>query len=151
MHQYPSHLSADDILASGVFYDIHWVVMANRKLGVRCGYVLVPAYHPWAELDLDTIPVNVHGGLTYSCPEGDSRWIGFDCAHAGDGWPDLGILSPDQRGYFPTPIKKPKTTNYVIAECRILIEQITQSYPWTSIRYQLHDYILKRKYKDSYP
>lgn len=52
------------------------------------GYALLPAGHPWRELDLqgeDYAAVDVHGGITYG-PDADG-WIGFDYLHAGDCWP----------------------------------------------------------------
>jgi hypothetical protein len=53
----------------------HWV-----------GYVLLPAGHPWhGESDP---PVEIHGGVTYASESGLEWKIGFDAAHAGDGWQD---------------------------------------------------------------
>jgi hypothetical protein len=64
--------------------------------GWRCGYVGITKSHPlydqtYNEFD---IHLSVHGGVTYSefttdtgypLPFDDIKWIGFDCAHAGDG------------------------------------------------------------------
>lgn len=74
--------------------------LVNRGgAGAWCGYVGLPPGHPWRELHYDDIPADIHGGLTYGpskclgkiCHEvegeDDVRWIGFDCAHAGDGAP----------------------------------------------------------------
>jgi len=74
--------------------------------GALCGYVGVPAGHPWHSVDYDGLSlrnIDVHCGLTYSasCMEGapedrgichvpdpgrpgDVWWFGFDCAHAYD-------------------------------------------------------------------
>lgn len=54
----------------------------------QCGYVRLPARHPWRELDLqfvhnDVVPVR--GGITYG-PTTDG-WIGFDTDHLNDTWP----------------------------------------------------------------
>jgi hypothetical protein len=74
--------------------------------GQWCGYVGLPAGHPWRDLGRDGWDVDVHGGLTYQEPcDGDPErgvchvpkpgepddifWIGFDCAHAGDYCPGM--------------------------------------------------------------
>jgi hypothetical protein len=73
--------------------------------GNWCGYVGVPKEHPAYSMDMDDIPVEVHGGVTYKdkcndhiChtpQEGmpdDVEWIGFDTMHRGD-------LSPSPSGF----------------------------------------------------
>lgn len=51
----------------------------------RCGYVILPETHLCYKMSYDDIPVEVHGGLTYSTELKDGSWmIGFDCIHAGD-------------------------------------------------------------------
>lgn len=50
------------------------------------GYVqLGPALRErWATLDIDEIPLEAHGGLTYGI---DSKgWVGFDTSHCTDWW-----------------------------------------------------------------
>jgi len=56
------------------------------ELGWGNGYVGLPKRHPWFEIDYDNIPVNVHGGLTYSDLDKESGlWlIGFDTGHYED-------------------------------------------------------------------
>ncbi len=59
-------------------------------MGHYCGYVGLPEGHPWFGVFYDFIievgPAEVHGGLTYSEFRKDGLWwIGFDCAHSGDG------------------------------------------------------------------
>lgn len=64
------------------------------------GYVALPKGHPWYGMDYNEIPVDIHGGLTFS--QLASNWaedhdfdpeswvIGFDTAHYGDNitvWP----------------------------------------------------------------
>ncbi len=52
--------------------------------GAYNGYVSLPPDHPWHGLDYEDIPMDIHGGLTYSDIEG-ARWvIGFDTCHWGD-------------------------------------------------------------------
>ena len=71
----------------GVIHRVEWQ-------GHLCGYVRVPAGHPWhgveREFDIDA---TCHGGVTYTRnykpggpePDPDGGWfVGFDCAHAGD-------------------------------------------------------------------
>src|SRR5262245_4121089 len=76
-------------------------LMKRNHHGAWCGYVAVPPGHRWHGKDYDEVPVEVHGGLTYSdrcvgepgeeiChvplsgePE-DVFWFGFDCAHSWD-------------------------------------------------------------------
>lgn len=65
---------------------------ADRRNGWGNGYVLVPKGHKYYGLNYDDIPVDVHGGLTFSKHiKGDERgnfsdgfWIGFDTAHHND-------------------------------------------------------------------
>lgn len=48
------------------------------------GYVHLPPEHPFHGVHYDEIPVDVHGGLTYSENENGSWVIGFDTRHHGD-------------------------------------------------------------------
>lgn len=60
--------------------------------GYRCGYVGVPKGHPYYNVNYHTIPVEVHGGLTYGrvddiypIPNNSKYYfLGFDCAHWDD-------------------------------------------------------------------
>lgn len=52
----------------------------HSLFGCWLGYVTLPEGHPWARLDYDVIPCEVHGGLTYK----NDHKIGFDCGHAYD-------------------------------------------------------------------
>lgn len=61
-------------------------------IGVWCGFVRLPISHPWCNMPYEEIPVNVHGGLSFSGHregshqgiDSDFFWVGFDCARAGD-------------------------------------------------------------------
>lgn len=71
--------------------------------GALCGYVGVNEGHPCYEKGYEDVPVEVHGGLTYSafCTENEHGichipeegepdkvwWLGYDCAHLGDKCP----------------------------------------------------------------
>jgi len=69
-------------------------VILGIYMGHRCGYIAIPKGHKLYGKDYDEIDISVHGGLTYAeysensypveCEE-PVYWIGFDCAHAGDG------------------------------------------------------------------
>ena len=64
----------------------------NTELGTWCGYVVIPADHPWHGGSLDDLSdVRVHGGVTYSGEDlYEGEWvIGFDCGHAFDLVPKL--------------------------------------------------------------
>jgi len=72
------------------------LILRNPELGCLCGYTGVQKGHPcygkgyeYIPYD-DLLPVEVHGGLTFSSV-GDGEkwptgywWLGFDCAHAWD-------------------------------------------------------------------
>src|SRR6478752_9495140 len=118
----------DVLLAKGVYEGYEWEVTCNR-IGFRCGYVRVPAGHPWHGVDYDSIEryPEVHGGLTFAEPDTDcgkggednAWWVGFDCAHAGD------LPDPDLPGYHSGYhlFGEIRSTGYVAAECRKLAEQ----------------------------
>jgi len=54
------------------------------------GYVRIVEGHPFYDKGYENIPVNVHGGLTFSEhimdneKWSDGYWVGFDTAHYGD-------------------------------------------------------------------
>jgi hypothetical protein len=54
------------------------------------GYVRIAEGHPFYDKGYENIPVNVHGGLTFSEhimdneKWSDGYWVGFDTAHYGD-------------------------------------------------------------------
>ena len=64
-------------------------VIALMSMGHRCGYVAIPKDHVLYGRHFNNILLDCHGGLTYSddgYPLDDGNWyIGFDCAHWGDG------------------------------------------------------------------
>lgn len=96
-------------------------VLFFRAYGLNCalaaamginGYVQLPMFHPWKELDLqlgEAVQVNVHGGVTYG-PDQEG-WIGFDTCHGGDVWTKeeferFGVeWVPEQSRMFPEDLK----------------------------------------------
>lgn len=124
--------------------------------GALCGYVGVPAGHPFFGVDygeLDSVDcLYVHGGLTYAgeCQPGPEAhsichvpadgesdnvyWLGFDCAHAWDIAPAMDArlkdIAPDlvgAREYPGLPATTYKTVDYVRAECARLAGQIANA------------------------
>lgn len=72
------------------------MLILQHKLGHYCGYVGVPKSHPFYKRGCDSLQnIIVHGGLTFSgffpACDTDTWWLGFDCAHAGDFVPSLGM------------------------------------------------------------
>lgn len=72
-------------------------LMVRNNGGAWCGYAAVPPGHPAHGMDMSDVPVDVHGGCTFTSAcsghvchvprEGepdDVWWIGFDTNHAGD-------------------------------------------------------------------
>lgn len=126
------------LLAKGEEADYEWEVTANQ-IGYRCGYVRVPAGHPWHGFGYDDIEPypEVHGGLTFAEPDTDcgkggadnAWWLGFDCAHMGDA-PDPALpgchqLTEPYRSLFS--LGTIRTTEYVIAQCRGLVRQAAEA------------------------
>jgi hypothetical protein len=99
----------------GIEAGIQWVTCQAPLYGAVNGYVKIPAGHHWHGLDYDDIGVDVHGGLTYGSENG---WVGFDCLHCGDVWPD----GPDyERG---KPYSRNWTPELVAQETRRLARNI---------------------------
>jgi len=85
-------------------------LIVRNDLGNLCGYVAVPPGHPDHGAHYDAPDVEVHGGLTYSSPcsahggpichipsretgvVDDVWWLGFDCGHAFDYWPQRAAI-----------------------------------------------------------
>jgi hypothetical protein len=126
----------ESLLAKGEHEGYEWEV-TNNGIGYRCGYVRIPAGHPWHGKDYDDVEPypDVHGGLTFARPDTDcgkggednAWWLGFDAAHCGDA-ADPSLPGRDGRDIaFLVSHRIPgdtiKTTDYVAAECRSLIEQ----------------------------
>lgn len=138
----------NDVLATGEHKGFEWCVTHNGT-GYRCGYVRIPAGHPWHGKHYDDIDARCHGGLTFDeadepCDKGgpdNAWWIGFDCAHSGDrpdstltrnrldpaskAMLDLGnfagsMLSLGDVSNLPAGVR---SQQYVEAECHSLCEQ----------------------------
>jgi hypothetical protein len=130
----------DDVLSRGVTAGLQWMTVHNG-IGYRCGYVRLPAGHPWHGLDDNDAnqDARAHGGITFAEPDldcgkggaDDAWWLGFDCGHSGDA-PDPALPRKDGG---PGPLDflgfnadarlrgTVRTQAYVEAECRSLCRQ----------------------------
>ena len=139
----------DDVLSRGSHLGFQFRVIHNGH-GIRCGYVRLPAGHPWHGLSYDDIDADCHGCLTFAahdrpCIQEDSQqaddgyWIGFDCGHA---WDARDWSLPTEPGFielikplddkYPDRDRTIRTTEYVEAECRSLCEQAAKCQPAVS-------------------
>lgn len=129
-------LHPEVLLNKGIHLGYEWEVTSNR-MGFRCGYVRVPAGHPWHGKDYDDVEtadsgyVDVHGGLTFAeadtdCGKGgedNAWWLGFNCGHYMD------APNPSLPGYNPIMDHGGtiKDTGYVAEECRRLAVQAAEA------------------------
>lgn len=66
------------------------------------GYIKIPVGHKYYGMHYEEVPMNAHGGLTYS---GDlfgrnEWWLGFDCAHTED------LMNPKDIKFVTKQLKK---------------------------------------------
>ena len=113
----------------------------------RCGYVGIPVGHKYYKMNYGDIDIECHGGLTYSNDhlvgqnEKNKWWIGFDCAHYGDGfdretakeyWKDnpkqLEYINLEEEFYknLDDVHHSPRTLNYVENECQHIVDQLVE-------------------------
>jgi hypothetical protein len=118
------------ILSEGTHAGHEFVTVHNGRR-YRCGYVKVEPGHPWHGKGWEDISASVHGGITFH--EADVKcekdgpdsgwWVGFDCAHSGDGqdpelpWTDGG------EPYDFSPNSRPHSQEDVDGYCRELCQQ----------------------------
>ncbi len=108
-------------------------LLHRNTFGAWCGYVGVPPGHPWHGKSYDDVDVRVHGGLTYAngCAEhlchvpapGEPdalHWFGFDCNHAFDYAPGLGLEGIRRDGQVY------RDVNWVRRETEQLAEQLAE-------------------------
>ncbi len=126
------------LLGKGVHLGFEWEITSNH-IGYRCGYVRIPPAHPWHGVDYDAVRTlddgypDVHGGLTFACPDthcgkggpDDAWWLGFDCAHSGDA-PDPDLPGYSARYHIGYDGDTVRSTEYVRAECLNLIAQAAE-------------------------
>jgi len=122
----------------GVYRGYNYLITLNLILGFRCGYVSIPKGHPLYDQKERVDEIEMHGGCTYFDnpiyveDSDEEKWIGFDCAHFGDGY-DKKIVKK-YNPYFYTYFTKLKENNvvrtkeYVEQECKNIIDQIIKIY-----------------------
>ena len=80
---------------------IRFIVM--RGPASLCAYAGIPLNHPLAGMEYDDLPIDAHGGLTFSEKGGGKWpknywWYGWDYAHLGDrAFYDLDRVNPFDR------------------------------------------------------
>lgn len=113
--------------------------------GYRCGYVGVSKQSKIYEKNYNDIDIDCYGGLTYSegylngISEQDLWWIGFDCAHYGDGrdfetakkyFSDPKVLDSINRMEYLECVfslnEEAKSLEFCVNECMQIVEQIIE-------------------------
>ncbi len=115
----------ESILETRGTYKAHrWGVVFVSPLGYRCGYVEVPEALNKLKSELEDL--DVHGGVTYidhfnpiDLAPTKSWWIGFDCAHVGDGFTSRFFTLRD-------PSEEVRSQEYCVKECERLIDQLIE-------------------------
>lgn len=104
-------------------------ILRQPNYGHLCGYVGLPSGHPYYHKGYQDIPVIVHGGFTFAEP-GDGEqfelgywWIGFDCAHAGDIAPYMGMRLA--QSMVRKEDEEYRDIDFVTQEIKDLVEQLT--------------------------
>ena len=100
----PTLSDPDDLMASGKYMGYSYEVVANRHFGTLNGYIKLFTRHPWnrhlkytdetgGDLDRVSIPVIIHGGITFIGRDANTSnyWLGIDFAHGFDG-NDLSLI-----------------------------------------------------------
>lgn len=134
------------IIEERFIYKGYPCVVLFQPMAFRTGYVGLPKTSRYYGKNFNDIPVACHGGLTYGRSylfgqdDEDTWWIGFDCAHYGDGYDDktaneyykndketmeqlqkLKALHDISNDYFEF-----RTLNYVKQDCKFIVDQIIE-------------------------
>lgn len=124
-----------------------FVVVQNRVMGHRCGYVCIPEDHPFRDKnEIEKYDIRVHGGITFSDEIGAFGYmIGFDCAHSGDK-SDLSLMSKELRKAMKeTKLSKMlecgngRSAAYVKGECMRLRDQLIAVYRGELVKGEYED------------
>ena len=123
-------------------------VVIFQTIGHRCGYVGLPKNNKYYGMGYEEIDIDCHGGLTYASDrlyeqnDTDIWWIGFDCAHCDDAkdYESLYKYYTDDRSRemfdfwkevdqkYPINDITVKDLDYVVNECKSIVEQIEKKY-----------------------
>lgn len=115
--------------------------LKRSMVGVWCGYVEIPADHPYYKKKYEDILINVHGGLTFNefIEPDNKHLIGFDCAHLYDLIPSYEYLKktnqrmidfdkkfPLTKIYEDFSLFKPvyRNIDFCIQECKSIVNQL---------------------------
>ncbi|MDE6833340.1 MAG: hypothetical protein K2J39_03695 [Ruminococcus sp.] len=123
--------SVAELLDSGTYKDYEYAIVSRGFS--PCAYVKLPEGHTYYGLDYDDIPVECHGGLTYSdyyidgMPSGSGWWIGWDYGHCCDysgfmineNWHDISRY-------------KKWTTTEILEEVKRVIDQLKEFHEFVS-------------------
>lgn len=108
----------------------------------RTGYVGLPKHHKYYHTHYNDIPINCHGGLTYSSEylvdqdDVDRWWIGFDTAHYLDGhdfdaaielfadYPDTLIQIANLRRIYAGETFRAASQGYMAKELMCIVDQL---------------------------
>lgn len=78
--------TAGDVFCDEFEDGVRFIIV--RGPAALCAYLGIPTAHPLAGFEYDDLPVEAHGGLTYSGArvhgDGSTYWYGWDYAHSGD-------------------------------------------------------------------
>lgn len=102
--------------------------------GHLCGYVRIPADHPYHHKIYEDVNIDCHFGLTFG-EVSNGHWIGFDCGHMGDIIPSMKKLRKKYPDLFPIPeelkyswLFNPtyKNIDYCIEQCKSMADQLIE-------------------------
>lgn len=99
-------------------------MIRSTPMGTLNGYIGLPPWHPWNDMERDDIPVNCHGGVTFAsywdkidkAIDSEAYWIGFDCSHYMDIIPGLNMPAYVDNATY-------KDRDYVYNEILSMVEQ----------------------------
>ena len=100
-------------------------LIRRTSMHILCGYVKLPKEHKYYGKDDLEIPVDVHGGLTWTgeLKNEQGYWIGFDCAHIDDLIPYTHFEYPK---YMQIGTDVYRTMDYVEQEIKSMINQLEE-------------------------
>lgn len=130
------------------FYGLHKNILyygiRHDHLKMWCGYIVIKPNHPFykdKDLEEKSEKFYVHGGVTFNAYVSENYLkiltdnnidnirindfiIGFDCGHSGD-------LIPKMDSIYNDPIEDDVYRNkeYIIEECKNMINQLDEGYP----------------------
>jgi len=118
----------NEIVLRGVYKGYEYFIVSIRGMWY-CAYVILPTENKYYEVDdYDTIPVEVHGGLTFADKHRlvENKWcIGWDYGHIGDYTPIFGDHRDEMEDGFGIPPHH-WTPEEIEGDCKYVIEQLIE-------------------------